>query len=153
MNELQKKVDIFKMKYESFLIGCDSIEEMELWDKNSLGEMEAFYSNDMVSIIIRLLASDGKISQKEVEYLNKTFGFEYTCSELIDVYDNCKDEIDRSFDEDFENGITYMRKINTKLADAYKELLLLICEIVIQSDGFISSVEKTEVERLKAKCL
>lgn len=44
MNELQKKVDFFKMKYESFLIGCDSIEEMELWDKNSLGEMEAFYS-------------------------------------------------------------------------------------------------------------
>ena len=140
------------MKHESFLIGCDSIEEMGLWDKEALGEMDVFYSNDLTSVIIRLIATDGKITQKEVDFLNETFGFEYTLDELIDVYNSCKDDIGHAFDENFENGITYMRKINAKLADAYKELLSLICEIIIESDGVIAESEIAEVKRLKAMC-
>ena len=45
-----------------------------------------------------------------------------------------------------------MRKINAKLADAYKELLSLICEIIIESDGVIAESEISEVKRLKAMC-
>ena len=145
-------IDSFKMKHESFLIGCDSIEEMGLWDKEALGEMDVFYSNDLTSVIIRLIATDGKITQKEVDFLNETFDFEYTLDELIDVYNSCKDDIGHAFDENFENGITYMRKINAKLADAYKELLSLICEIIIESDGVIAESEIAEVKRLKAMC-
>ncbi len=152
MNNVEMYIDSFKMKLESFLIGCDSVEEMGLWDKDTLGEMDVFYSNDLSSVIIRLIASDGKISEKEVQYLNETFGFEYTLDELTDVYDNCKEEIGHSFDEEFENGISYMRKLNDKLADAYKELLALICEIIIESDGVISDVEIEEVKNLKAMC-
>lgn len=145
-------IDSFKMKHESFLIGCDSIEEMGLWDKDTLGEMDVFYTNDLTSVIIRLIATDGKITQKEVDFLNEAFDFEYTLDELIDVYNSCKDDIGHAFDENFENGITYMRKINAKLADAYKELLSLICEIIIASDGVIAESEIAEVKRLKAMC-
>lgn len=152
MINLDMYIDSFKMKHESFLIGCDSIEEMGLWDKDTLGEMDVFYSNDLSSVIIRLIASDGKISEKEVQYLNETFGFEYTLEELIDVYNNCKEDIGRSFDEDFANGISYMRKINSKLADAYKELLVLVCDIIVGSDGIIAESEIEEVKRLKAMC-
>jgi hypothetical protein len=136
-----KNIESFKVKYEEFITGCDSIEEMGLWDKEALGEMDAFYANDLTSIIIRLIASDGKITQKEVDYFNDSFGFEYTLGELKDVYDSCKDDIGRSFDENFENGISYMRRVNSKLADAYKELLSLICDIIIESDGMISEAE------------
>ena len=59
---------------------------MGLWDKEALGEMDVFYSNDLTSVIIRLIATDGKITQKEVDFLNETFDFEYTLDELIDVY-------------------------------------------------------------------
>lgn len=152
MKNVEMYIDSFKMKHESFLIGCDSIEEMGLWDKEALGEMDVFYSNDLTSVIIRLIASDGKITQKEVDFLNETFDFEYTLDELIDVYNSCKDDIGHAFDENFENGITYMRKINAKLADAYKELLSLICEIIIESDGVIAESEIAEVKRLKAMC-
>lgn len=134
------------------MLGCDSIEEMGLWDKETLGEMDSFYTNDMVSIIIRLIVSDGDIAQREVDYLNETFGFEYTVEELEEVYEACEDDIGRSFDESFENGITYMRKINSKLADAYKELLALICAIIIESDGFIIEDEIEEIRRLKELC-
>ena len=152
MKNVEMYIDSFKMKHESFLIGCDSIEEMGLWDKEALGEMDVFYSNDLTSVIIRLIATDGKITQKEVDFLNETFDFEYTLDELIDVYNSCKDDIGHAFDENFENGITYMRKINAKLADAYKELLSLICEIIIESDGVIAESEIAEVKRLKEMC-
>ncbi len=152
MENIEMYIDSFKMKHESFLIGCDSIEEMGLWDKEALGEMDVFYSNDLTSVIIRLIATDGKITQKEVDFLNETFDFEYTLDELIDVYNSCKDDIGHAFDENFENGITYMRKINAKLADAYKELLALICEIIIESDGVIAESEIAEVKRLKSMC-
>ena len=87
-----------------------------------------------------------------VDFLNETFDFEYTLDELIDVYNSCKDDIGHAFDENFENGIMHMRKINAKLADAYKELLSLICEIIIESDGIIAESEIAEVKRLKAMC-
>ena len=118
MNNIEKYIESFKTKHEAFMIGCDSIEEMNLWDKETLGEMEAYYSYDLISIIIRLITADGEISEKEVTYLNETFGFDYSVDELVDVYDSCKDDIGNSFVENFENGITYMRRINSKLADS-----------------------------------
>ena len=152
MKNVDTYIESFNLKYEMFLNGCDSIEEMQLWDKDLLGEMDAFYSNDISSVIIRLIASDGNITSKEVDYFNETFGFEYTIDELVEIYDSCKDDIGHSFDENFENGITYMRKINPKLADAYKELLALICAIIIESDGIVADEEIAEVKRLQAMC-
>ena len=151
MKNINKLTEQFKSLYERFLIGCDSIEEIGQWNKEELGEMDVFYSNDLVSVIIRLIASDGDISDKEVEYLNENFGFEYSVDELINVYEECKDEIDCSFDENFANGITYMRTINPKLANAYKELLGLICDIIIESDDVISNEEIQVINQLKAK--
>lgn len=149
MKNIDKLTEQFKSLYESFLIGCDAIEELDQWNKDELGEMDVFYSNDLVSVIIRLIAADGNISTKEVEYLNHNFGFKYTVEELTEVYASCKEEIGHSFDESFAKGITYMRSINSKLADAYKELLVLSCDIIIESDGIISSSEIEEVTRLK----
>lgn len=149
MEKIDLLTEEFKSKYERFLIGCDAIEELDQWDKEAYGEMDVFYQNDLVSVIIRLIAADGNISEKEVEYLNQNFGFEYTVDELTDVYASCKEQIGHSFDESFANGITYMRTINSKLADAYKELLVLICDIIIGSDGLISKSETEEVMNLK----
>ena len=150
MNNLDMYTESFKLKLEKFLLGCDAIEELGLWDKEQYGEMDVFYQNDLVSIFIRLIAADGVISGREVDYLNKNFGFSYSIAELRDVYQNCREEIGHSFDETFENGITLMRSINEKLADAYKELLGLICDIIIESDGVVTETEQEEVKRLKA---
>lgn len=149
MSNLEKYTQSFRMKYESFLTGCDAMEELGLWDKENLGEMEGYYVNDMVSVIIRLIATDGRITDKEVTYLNETFGFEYTVEELIAVYENCQEDLGRAFDENFENGIARMRRINEKLADAYKVLLALICQIIIESDGVIAAVEILEAMHLQ----
>lgn len=140
----------FKSKYEGFLIGCDAVEELNLWNKEEHGEMDVFYQNDLFSVILRLIAVDGLITNKEAEYLNKNFGFDFTAEELAEVYENCLEEVSRSFDEQFENGVTVMRAINAKLADAYKELLELICDIIIESDDVIDPAEIEEAKKLKA---
>lgn len=149
MKKIDKYLESFKAMHEAFQIGCDSIEEQGLWDKEALGEMDVFYSNDLAGVIIRLIAADGKITFKEVDYLNRMFDFDYTLAELVKVYENCKDEIGHAFDENFENGISHMRKINAKLADTYKELLYLVCDIIIESDGMIADAEIEAVQKLK----
>jgi len=144
--------DGFKVRYEAFINGCDSLEDIGLWDKENLGEMEAFYTNDLASIIIRLIATDGYIVQEEVDYFNKTFGFGYSLDKLVELYNDCKENIDEAFDENFENGITYMRKINGKLAEEYKELLYMVCDIIINSDGIVTAEEISEIEKLRDMC-
>lgn len=150
MEKLKRYAESFKLKFEKFIIGCDALEEMSLWDKEKNGEMEAFYSADMVSVIMRLTAVDGNIAADEVKYINEVFGFSYTAEELHTIYADCKDAIETVFTDGLENGYTYMKRLNEKLADAYKELILLICDIVIESDGVIAAAEVQMAEKLKA---
>lgn len=149
MNRLQALTEEFKFKYERFLIGCDALEEMDLWDKETYGEMDVFYENDMLSVILRLITADGSISQREVKYLNENFGLDYTAEKLRAVYENCRDAIGRPFDETFRTGVDAMRAINEKIADAYRELLVIICDIISESDGIVAPAEIDVARKMK----
>lgn len=149
LEKLKYYSESFKFKFEKFLIGCDSIEEMGLWSFEENGKMGAFYTADLISIIIRLIAADGNITQKEVDYLNENFGFEYTTEELTAIYEDCSEAIDAMFDEGAKNGLTLMRSINEKLADAYIDLIVTICDIIIESDGVIDAAEIELAKRIK----
>ncbi len=149
MEKLDILTKCFCEKHEEFICRCDAIEESDLWNKSEYGEMDAFYSNDLASVIIRLVAADGNVTYREVEYFNKTFRLDYGLEELIDAHKNCAELIDCSFDEGFKNGISLMRGIDPSLADIYKELLILVCDIIIESDGFVRESEMLEAKRLK----
>lgn len=150
MGNINSLTEAFRVQYERFIFGCDAIEETGAWDKETFGEMGSFFENYLVSLILRLIVADGKISEKEVEYLNRNFAFDYTVSTLTEVYDNCKEAIAGSFDEDFKGGVARLEKINGKLAAVYKGLLCSICDIVIASDGEITPGEINEAKRIKA---
>ena len=150
MGNIDSLTKAFQVQYERFLLGCDAIEETGAWDRDKFGGMGAFFENDLVSLILRLIASDGKISGKDVEYLNRNFAFDYTVERLAEVYDNCRSEIGESFDEKFKKGVEWMKNINVKLAALYGELLGIICDILIASDGEISPEEIKEVQRIKS---
>ena len=150
MDRIDTLTKAFTSLYERFLIGCDAIEESGAWDKAALGEMDVFYENDLVGLILRLIAADGKISGKEAEYVNRNFGFDYTPEKLADIYDNCREALGVPFDEKFKDGIRQMKAINGKLASAYGELVGLACDIVAASDGEIPPEEIEEAKRIKA---
>ena len=148
MENVDVLTERFKLEYDRFLIGCDALEEEGLWDMDALGEMEACYQNDLVGVILRLIASDGEISARETEYLNKTFGFEYAPEELEALCQSCLDAFDGAFDEQARAGYRLMQSKNEKLADAYRELLELVCDILKESDG-VAPEELEELDRTK----
>ena len=85
-----------------------------------------------------------------MEYLNRNFAFDHTVETLAEVYDNCRGEIGESFDVKFKDGVECMKNINAKLAALYSELLGIICDILIASDGEISTTEIQEAQRIKS---
>jgi len=152
MTKLDELTESFKMKFERFMLGCDSVEELNEWDKDENGEMDVFYENDLLSIIIRLIAVDDSFSAKEVEYLNKAFGFTYTVEELKDVYDTSAEYFGEDFDKNFSAGVDMLERVNAKLAEAYKELVILACDIITESDEYIALSELMEIKKVKELC-
>ena len=88
--------------------------------------------------------------EKEAEYLNRNFGFDYTAGKLAEAIENCRGKLGKPFGEQFRDGLARMEKINGKLAAAYAELLGLACDIVIASDGEITPEEIEEAKRIKS---
>ena len=66
MESIDNLTKAFRFQYERFRLGCDAIEETGVWDKEKFGEMGAFYENDLLGMILRVIVADGKISAKEV---------------------------------------------------------------------------------------
>ncbi|MBQ7086592.1 MAG: TerB family tellurite resistance protein [Clostridia bacterium] len=150
MEKMKNYSEEFKFKFERFMTGCDSLEEAQAWDKEALGEMDVYYTNELVSIAIRLISSDGRFSGGEAQFMEDMFGFECTPSQLEDIYENCEDNLETMFDEGSANGFTLMKNINEKLADAYRELVALVCEIVMEADGSVVKAEMAVAEKIKA---
>lgn len=149
MKKIDALTEEFKAKYERFFIGCDALEDLEFWNKEKFGEMEVFYQNELMGVILRLLVADGEIHDEETAYFNRNFGFSYSTEELSETYENCREEISSSFEERFQNGISLMRSINPKMADAYQELLGLICDIIAESDELVHPAETEEARKMK----
>ena len=148
MKDLSILTDSFKLKYEKFILGCDSIELDESWDKEANGEMDVFYENEILSVILSLIIADGTIGEAEVRYLNDNFGLSYSVEQLKTVYIALGDEIDAFFERYFKAGYQMLQGIHEKLATAYKELFELICQIIVESDGRVSEEEKQVIAGL-----
>ncbi len=148
MNYLDRLTDSFKTKYERFLIGCDSVEMDDVWDKSEYGEMDVYYENELITEILSVIVSDGVIGNTEVSFINRNFGFSCTEEDLRALYKNCGDEIDAYFESHFKAGYALLRRMNEKLAAAYAELFELIKEIITESDGVVNEAEKRKLAAL-----
>ena len=147
--QLQDYVDGFRHNYEKFLIGCDAMEEERLWNKEKLGEMDAYFANEILCVIVRLIASDGTIVPDEVDYLNRALGFDYTVNELHAVYEENGEQINRMFDRKIEASVKVLRAARPDIADSYVAMLQSIRDIIIASDEVITEEEKRDAEQLK----
>ena len=150
MADINVLAEEFKSKWEQFIKGCDAVEENGQWDKEEYGEMEVFFESELTSVIIHLIATDGVISENEVEYLNKLFGLDYTLDLLKEAYYNTQEQIDNYFSDNFVNGRDLLKGIDPDLAVTYDELLTSACDIITESDG-IAEAELKEVEKFKAE--
>ncbi len=150
MSRLQQLSESFQLKFQKFLNGCDAQEELDRWDQDAFGDMDAYYAADMTSIVLRLTVADGRVTPEEVRYIEEMFGFRYTQQEVWDIYRDCQAGIDTVFDTEAENGYSRILAVNEKLGAAYKELVCLICTIIIESDGILEGREVALAEQVRS---
>lgn len=149
MTRLQEMSESFKFQYEKFINGCDALEANGDWNVSSDGEMEAYYLNDIMCMITLLISSDGEFSDVEASYVNDMFGFSYTPEELKDLYKHSGNDIIDFVASEIPAGYRRMKLINSKLADHYKSMIYLICDIIAESDGIIHAAETRQIEKIK----
>ncbi len=122
-------------RWEKFIVGCDALEESGKWNKDELGEMEAYYENDMISIILRLIVCDDRITVEESDYLNEMFGFKYSPEELRELYEGFTADVGADPDSMLIEGYSLLKSISPELAAYYRELVSFTCGIISESDG------------------
>ena len=150
MKRIDKLSEEFKIKYEQFIIGCDSAEDIFRWNKDKNGEMDVYFENEILCVIVRLIVSDGEIGEKEVEYLNKNFGFRYTAEDIREMYEGSREELNNGFYGRIKKDVSDLNEIGEKFASAFKELLGIITGIVLESDGYATDSELAEISELKS---
>ena len=152
MTRLEKLYEEYERDYELFQAGCDTVEEKGLWNKEADGEMEVYFENDLISIVLRLIAVDGEITDKEAEYFNRCFWYNCSTEELKEIYANCKENVGRTFDEQFLQGVQHLSTIDKDLAEAYRRIIVLVCDIIVESDGVVNEKEMGEIKHLRELC-
>ena len=148
MSNAKEYIDDFKANYDQFMMSCDAIEEEGKWPLDELGEMNSYFMNDFACVIIKLVAADGKIDEEELAFLNDALGFEYKAEELEELYKNDGDRIDAYFETELDDSLAVIRGINEKMAESYKNLLVMVGNIVIQSDNNVTEEEKAAAQKL-----
>ena len=140
----------FRLNYEKFLNACDAQELEGKWDVETNGEMDAWFANDLICAVIRLIAADGRFSLEEVKYLNDALGFSYTAEELSEVYRLSGERIEYMFEREIPESMEVLRKLDPGLAELYRTMMLQICDLIIVSDGKIADEERQAAERLRS---
>ena len=149
MNQLQELSDAFQLQYEKFTNGCAAVEAEGLWTGAQSDSMETYYYNDIMCVILCLVSADGTFSQAEADYINDIFGFRYTPEELREMYGTEGDSIRGMLTGEVPAGYRRLKQINEKLAAHYRDMLLLICDIIAGSDGIVNPAETREIQSLK----
>lgn len=148
MNKLDTYIDGYRLKLEKLIICCDGLEE-DVWDIEEYGEMDSYLINELMSVVLPLVAVDGRVTEEEVEYVNRIFGTEYSLPELniicMDVEGISYDEID----ERIRETSTLLKRISTELEESYRDMYVALCELIEVSDFELGVEEEDFLAALK----
>lgn len=148
MDNIKAYAEGFSLKYEKFIHACDSEEEIVQWDVEQDGEMEAYYTNILSSVIICLIAADDEFTENEAEFIYEIFGFTYTPEELRYIYDSCRSGVEYTLENELQSDLDKLGRVNEKLAEYFKELLVLACEVIAASDRNLYPAEQKLIEKI-----
>ena len=148
-NNLGNYTDGFMLQYDAFVQSCDAAEAEGLWNTEEYGEMEGYYFNILMGVILHLIVVDGNIAESEVDYLNSSFGFEYTTDSLLEVYYSVGSDIEQNYLENAKNGLELLKGMNEEIAQKFRELLSLVCRIITESDADVREEELAELRDLE----
>ncbi len=152
MNEnggMEKACEEFRVLYDQFVNSCDAAEMAGKWDKEEYGEMEGYFFNTLMGILMNVINADGNIGAREAEVLNDCFGFSYTVDELIELYGYCGKDLEANYAENAKIAMALLNGIDEGLADRFRELVLAICNLVAETEDGVLESEETLIATLK----
>ena len=150
MSQLDASAENFQAKFEQFLINCDDAEQGSMWNREKYGEMQDYYAGLIVSMILRIVTSEGWISDEDIEYLNLLFGFSYDGGELEQVFEGCRELVTSSnFENQLKNSAIVLQRIKEDLYQEFRQMVALIVDAFSHSEDFITEPQKEEILRLQ----
>lgn len=149
MAQLELMSEDFKKLYAEFVQGCAALEADGSWDTLNSGDIITYYYTDLMSVILCLVAADGKYAPEEAEYVNRMFGFTYTADDLTEIMRTEFGNLSRLFREEVPAGFRILQAASVPLAAKYRELLFLACDIIAQSDNIVHPDETKLINSLR----
>ena len=149
MNKFNEYVNGYKLKLEKLVICCDGLEEDNNWNLEEFGEMDSYLINELMSVVLPLIAVDGKISEREVEYVNRIFGTEYSLPDLLVICMDVEDVDYKEIDERIRETSELLKVINKELEESYRDMYVALCELIEVSDLNLSVEEEDFLVSLK----
>ena len=149
MNKFNEYVNGYKLKLEKLIICCDGLEEDNSWNLEEFGEMDSYLVNELMSVVLPLIAVDGKISEREVEYVNRIFGTEYSLPDLRVICMDVEDVDYKEIDERIRETSELLKVINKELEESYRDMYVALCELIEVSDLNLSVEEEDFLVSLK----
>ena len=153
MKENEERAAEFQAKYERFVNACDAAEAEGRWNREEYGDMEGYCFGALMGILLSLINADGNIGEGEAEFLNRSFGFSYTVDDLLALYGDLGREIEGGSAENAAAAMDLLRQSGEDVAEAFRDLALLACDIAGESEDGMLESELEMIRQLRESVL
>ena len=147
--ELARLTQDFRDRYAAFSDGCAAAERDSRWNTEEFGSMEGYAFAALSGAILSLIVSDGNVGERETEYLDENFGFDYTVDDLLELYGYAAKDILANAAENAKEALRLIRAADGGLAEDFRSLLFLACEIISESDDGVNEDEEAMIRQLR----
>ena len=147
-NNLDSLTEEFRKRYDGMAQLCAEAEEAGRWDTEADGSMEGYAFAALSGAILSLIVSDGNVGERETDYLNRTFGFDYTVDDLLSLYRFSARDLRENAVSNVGEAVRTLRASDEKAAEAFRALLTLACRIIAESDDGLLEEESDLIRQL-----
>ena len=145
-DNLDSLTEEFRKQYDDMAELCAAAERDGRWNTEVDGSMEGYAFAALSGAILSLIVSDGNVGERETDYLNRTFGFDYTVDDLLSLYRFSARDLRENAVSNMGDAVRTLRASDEKAAETFRSLLDLSCRIIAESDdGFLE--EEAELIR------
>ena len=147
--ELDRLSAEFKELYDAFALGCEAADSDGRWNAAEEGPMEGYAFSALAGAILSLMVADGNVGESETEYLDRTFGFDYTVDDLLGLFRFSARDLRENAVPNVKDAADKIRLADKDLAGTFRRLLTLACRILSESDDGVLNAETDLIRRLE----
>ncbi len=148
-NDLDRLSAEFKTLYDAFALGCENADRDGRWNAEENGPMEGYAFSALTGAILSLMVADGNVGERETEYLNQTFGFNYSVDDLLALFRFSARDLRENAVANVKDAAEKIRLADEALAGSFADLLSLACRILSESDDGVLTAENDLIRRLE----